>query len=858
MPLVFRIVAVSAILTAIGVVGIGFYKERSRAAFKLKSEHTQLSRDVVSEIQGYERLETSDGVAQYYIKADHAKTFSDNHLELDNVYLEIYGDQRQVNDKMTALRAIYIPEEEKNFTAYLKGNVQIETADALKVRTEAISYSRKTEVAETSEPIEFERDNVRGNSLGATVKMGEKVLDLLGNVQIETFESKELLASGISYSKIQAGSANFDQIANKISLNSSVSVTINGKDRSSDIKSNRAVIDFTGNDSRSAELKQLELFENVLIVSTQPDSTSNTIETAYALYEKAEDRYSLKSGAHIYSNADGRVTDIRANEAVFDQSAGKILLTGSAEVTQGGNLLKGNSLSADLYPNQKIRQAIVRGDASAKQTSTDRTFVVTAPELNAEFGVAGELKEAKATGRSLVEMVPNKTLEYASVLTRAERGIGLVFKGEGMLESLITDGRTTINLNDNASGENAANKRVTADSVKTFFNSNGKDIRKAEAVGNAELFVEPLTANTKSYRTTILAPRFDCVFFPTGNKAQTCIAATKAKAVRVPTVSSPGKGTQTISADVFTAKFGSNSGDISEIETAGNSKYIELDRNGVAKQLTFTQNDEIIRLRGGTPTIWDSRGRAKAEEIDIDLRNDRSFLRKAVSTTYYSQKQINGSTPFGSSDKPVYLTAQNAEFYHAGERAIYNGNARVWQENNFVRGEKIVIDQRNGSFMAEGNVQSMIHNAKLKKQGADSSAPTSASAASMSFDKSNRVLRYRSSVDIRTGTDRITADIVDLYLSENNELIRTIAESNVTISQPARKATGSWAEYSSETETAVLRGEPAIVSDPENGSSQGGQLTFSMKENKVTADGKTKQNTTGRIRTVYKIKDQRP
>jgi len=60
-PMVFRVAAVGAILTAVIVVVIGFYRERSKAAFKLRSEHTQLSTDVVSEVHGYERLETDDG-----------------------------------------------------------------------------------------------------------------------------------------------------------------------------------------------------------------------------------------------------------------------------------------------------------------------------------------------------------------------------------------------------------------------------------------------------------------------------------------------------------------------------------------------------------------------------------------------------------------------------------------------------------------------------------------------------------------------------------------------------------------------------------------------------------------------------
>ena len=126
----------------------------------------------------------------------------------------------------------------------------------------------------------------------------------------------------------------------------------------------------------------------------------------------------------------------------------------------------------------------------------------------------------------------------------------------------------------------------------------------------------------------------------------------------------------------------------------------------------------------------------------------------------------------------------------------------------------------------------------------------------MTYDRDKRLLQYRTSVDIRQGTDRITAGSADVYLNENNEVSKTIAETNVVITQPTRRATGDWAQYIAEDETAILRGNPAVVNDAENGSSQSGQLTFSMRDNRVISEGKSKLNTSGRTRSVYKVKPQ--
>lgn len=849
--------AVVAILGAVIAVVIGFYRERSRAAFKLKSEHTKLSTDVVSEVSGYERLETENGVARYLIKADHAKTFSDNHLELSNVYLELYDGAGTV-DKMSAESALYIPEEAKNFHAYLKGSVRIETSEALIVNAADLSYSRASEIAEVSEALDFEREAVRGKSFGATVRMAEKRLELLRDVELEIFDSPELLKSNVRYAKVNSGTATFDQIANKFDLTGGVSIAAAGADRRTDLRAQRAVVDMAGGDSGNAKrVRTIELTDQVNISINQPGTPETSIASGSATYDKPADRFELRNAVHIVTSAADQPTDIRAGTAIYEQARHQMELT-AAEITQSTGWLKGDTITARLFPDRRIRSAVVRGNAAAKQTSPDRTLDLTAPELNAEFNDARQLRDANAIGSSRVELIPANKQEYTSVLTTAASGIGIVFNGDGLLGAMRTDGRTTVQLNAPPGQPDAANKRVTADAVRTIFAANGKDISKAEAVGNAELFIEPLTASRNNYRTTINAPRFDCEFFPSGNNARDCTAAQKAKAVRVPTVKAEGRGAQTIAGDVLVARFSQATSDIDRLEAKGSSKFTELDRNGVADEMTFTQADDFVRLRGN-PTVWDSRGRARAREIDLDTVNDRSSLRGSVSTTYYSQKQINSSTPFGSSDKPVFLTAENADFDHAGETAVYSGNARGWQESNYVRADKLVLDQRRGTLSADGNVQSLLSNARIRARGKTTSVPISASAMSMNFDRNKNILQYRRSVDIRQGTDRITAGSADVFLTPDNDIVRTVAETDVTITQPNRRASGSWVQYSADDEIAILRGDPATVTDQVNGSSQASQLTLSLKDNSVVAEGSKKQSpASGRIRSVYKIKDLKP
>ena len=134
--------------------------------------------------------------------------------------------------------------------------------------------------------------------------------------------------------------------------------------------------------------------------------------------------------------------------------------------------------------------------------------------------------------------------------------------------------------------------------------------------------------------------------------------------------------------------------------------------------------------------------------------------------------------------------------------------------------------------------------------------PVSASAAAMTYTRDSKVLSYRTNVDIRQGTDRIVTNSADVFLDDKNEVTKTIAENGVTITQPGRRATGDWAQYSAEGEVAVLRGNPARVEDGENGTSQGAQITVYLRDNRVIGESRASQNSSGRIRSVYNVRNK--
>src|SRR5204863_5672093 len=69
---------------------------------------------------------------------------------------------------------------------------------------------------------------------------------------------------------------------------------------------------------------------------------------------------------------------------------------------------------------------------------------------------------------------------------------------QSLLQEMHSKGRAVVNLSapkSHATDPRAKNKRLTADAIKLEWRPTGKDLQRAEAVGNAELFVEPAVNN---------------------------------------------------------------------------------------------------------------------------------------------------------------------------------------------------------------------------------------------------------------------------------------------------------------------------------------------------------------------------
>ena len=582
-----------------------------------------------------------------------------------------------------------------------------------------------------------------------------------------------------------------------------------------------------------------------------------------AVVEQKAKRLELKKDVAIKVDPQGakgtraRPVTIHAARGVFEHESLRLTFAGGATIEQERDIMSGENIYATLNQQQRLQKAEIRGNSYLRTMEPGRAAEVHATDMDFFLDNDQRLERAFANNdvkaRSLdadsdFELSGSSTLE---VLFQATADTSL-------LKQMNAGGRSVITLSapkSKANDPRAANKRLTADSVKLSWRGTGRDLEKAEAAGNAELFIEPVTSSARAERRQLNAPNFDCDFFETGNLARTCKAAGGAKAVMTPVQPTKDHGTRTFSSQTMTTVFVKDTQDIDRIDAQGDGKFNENDRNGVAANVTYTAADETVRLRGGDPTVWDSRGRTKAVELDSDLANDVSYARGRTATTYYSQEQTNGATPFSKTKSPVYITSDRGEFRHESGQGVYTGNARAWQDDNFVRGDKLVVYINDKRMEAVGHVQTAIYNSKRRVENNTTEVPVFASSDSMFYSDPDRTIHYEGNVDIKQGNDRMTGGVADVYLAkDSNEMEKTIAQRGVVLTQPNRRGTGDWVEYTASNEVAVLKGNPARVDDIEQGNTEGARLTVWVRENKVTADDARGPLSPGRVRSTHKIR----
>src|SRR5438128_1472788 len=132
-PAIARGLALLVLIGGAIFVGVSYYKMRNNTPFRLKSEAPALSKEITGIINGYEHRITKNDRLYLWLRAARDVDYEDGHHELEQVKLQVFPPTGDKPDQIVSDRAIY---DQKGGSRQFTGNVQIETHEALKVKTD--------------------------------------------------------------------------------------------------------------------------------------------------------------------------------------------------------------------------------------------------------------------------------------------------------------------------------------------------------------------------------------------------------------------------------------------------------------------------------------------------------------------------------------------------------------------------------------------------------------------------------------------------------------------------------------------------------------------------------------------------
>src|SRR5271156_2346435 len=247
--------------------------------------------------------------------------------------------------------------------------------------------------------------------------------------------------------------------------------------------------------------------------------------------------------------------------------------------------------------------------------------------------------------------------------------------------------------------------------VIDFFVAEGRRLDRAETSEAAQITILPAPAPNSSpasapasvQRTVVTAGRFDARFAatPEGSSRLTSIhGAPDAKIVNT----APGLPDRVSTSQTLDATF-LPAGGIASLVQQGSVAYTdgqppEKRTQAWADKALYTPADRILMLIG-TPRVSEGGMVTTARTIRINRTTDDAFAEGNVKSTYNELKE----QPTGSllaSSSPIHVTAATMTAHNYPAVALYQGDARLWQDANIIEAPSIEFDRDRRFLVAQG------------------------------------------------------------------------------------------------------------------------------------------------------------
>lgn len=246
---------------------------------------------------------------------------------------------------------------------------------------------------------------------------------------------------------------------------------------------------------------------------------------------------------------------------------------------------------------------------------------------------------------------------------------------------------------------------------------------------------------------------------------------------------------------------------------------------------------------GRGPHVSDGRISVEAVRISMTLTTQVLKADTRVRSTMVGSKpgaKTEGGVRMPSmlkQEQPVNVTSNRLDYDGANSVAVYDGNARLWQDDTTIRADKITLEDKTGNLRATGSVVTSMVLTEAKTEAKDGAAKSSTpsrstetTAEELLYEDQRHRATYSGKAHMNGPNGDVTAAKIELFLAEQGgQLERAEADGNVVSRQELRRAYGQHLSYNAKDGTYTMTGSPVKVYDDTPGDcrmTEGALATF--------------------------------
>jgi lipopolysaccharide export system protein LptA len=239
-----------------------------------------------------------------------------------------------------------------------------------------------------------------------------------------------------------------------------------------------------------------------------------------------------------------------------------------------------------------------------------------------------------------------------------------------------------------------------------------------------------------------------------------------------------------------------------------------------------------------------------------------SLIADGVVKSTYSELTPQPGGALLASGAPIHVTSKQMSADRSPSKAVYTGGARLWQNANVVEAPSIEFDRDTRSVIAQGS-GNRVSTVLVQVDKSGKALPVTITCQRLSYIDAERKVHFEGGVIARGGDVTIASQQMDAFLlpagsevgtakmpDATGRLDRIVAEGQVVITQPSRRATGEKLVYSVTPDTFVLTGGPPSIFDAERGKITGDSLTFYRRDDRVVVEGRETSPTSTTVRVA--------